>query len=280
MTLPIPRPLPDQAGLPSHPERMTPCVAQSGGYRTLQFDLVAIQSRMALEDPLQLVLSYTRSMLAFRLFVPDPRQVVMVGLGGGSLAKYCYHAMPDTMISVCEIDARVIALREQFHVPPDDERFRVICADGADYLRQREADIDVLLIDGFDQRGIHPSLCTEAFYRQCLDGLTANGIAVFNLLGTDDDAGRHLHRLCKVFADKVVVIRAEDCANYIVLASASGQLRQTPDEVVLAQGALMEAVTGYGFSQYAHRLIVNRRLYTQPAQLAEMFDTLHRKRGA
>ncbi|GLS03058.1 hypothetical protein GCM10007860_02010 [Chitiniphilus shinanonensis] len=279
MTLPIHRALLDQAGL-AHPGQMAPCVVQGAGHRTLQFDLTAIQSRMALKDPLHLVLSYTRSMLAFRLFVPDPGQVVMVGLGGGSLAKYCYHALPGTATTVCEIDARVIALRDQFHVPPDDERFQVVCADGADYLRRRHADVDVLLVDGFDSRGIHPSLCTEAFYRGCLDCLTPNGVAVFNLLGTDDNAGIYIHRLCKAFADQVVVIRAEDSANYIVLASPSGQLRQTPDEVVLAQGALLETVTGYQFGQYARRLIVNRQLYAQAEQVVEAFDAQRRRRGA
>lgn len=280
MTLPIHQALRDQAGLHPHQAPMIPFVSQTATHRTLQFDLAAIQSRMALKDPLQLVLGYTRTMLAFRLFIPDPQQVVMVGLGGGSLAKYCYHALPNTVTTVCEIDARVIAMREQFHVPGNDARFQVVCADGADYLQQRHAEVDVLLVDGFDNRGIHPSLCTAAFYQRCQASLSTNGVAVFNLLGTDDNTGIYIYRLCKAFADQVVVIRAEDSTNYIVLASRSPQLRQTPDEVLLAQAALLEEMTGYTFSQYARRLIINRRLYVQPEHIIEVLDAQRLKRRA
>jgi spermidine synthase len=80
----------------------------------------------------------------------------MIGLGGGSLAKYCYRHLPDTTITAVEINPQVIALRDQFHVPRDDERFRVICADGAKYVTDPFPDHrpDVLLIDGYDADGL------------------------------------------------------------------------------------------------------------------------------
>ena len=59
----------------------------------------------------------------------------MIGLGGGSMPKWCYQQLPETDITVIEISPIVISLREQFYIPTDDERFRVLCGDGADLCR-------------------------------------------------------------------------------------------------------------------------------------------------
>jgi spermidine synthase len=52
----------------------------------------------------------------------------MIGLGGGSLVKYCHHHLPGARVSVAEISPEVIALRDRFRIPPDDERLEVDCA--------------------------------------------------------------------------------------------------------------------------------------------------------
>ncbi|KAK0360144.1 hypothetical protein LTR94_028457 [Friedmanniomyces endolithicus] len=64
--------------------------------------------------------------MCFALFVPDPRHIVMVGLGGGSLAKFCHRHFPRARITVLEIRDDVIALRDQFCLPPDDARLRIL----------------------------------------------------------------------------------------------------------------------------------------------------------
>ena len=47
----------------------------------------AIQSAMRMDDPFALELDYTRCMMAFLLFHPQPRRALMIGLGGGSIAR-------------------------------------------------------------------------------------------------------------------------------------------------------------------------------------------------
>ncbi len=75
-------------------------------------------------------------MMAFLLFNDRPERVLMIGLGGGSLAKFIYHYLPRARTQVVEINPRVVAVARQFfNVPPDDERFAVIVSDGAEYVR-------------------------------------------------------------------------------------------------------------------------------------------------
>ena len=57
-----------------------------------------------------------------------PRELLtsclMIGLGGGSLAKFCHHYLPETRITVVEINPHVIAMRRHFQVPDDDAHWR------------------------------------------------------------------------------------------------------------------------------------------------------------
>src|SRR6185437_7928214 len=68
-----------------------PVVREGRRTRSLCFDALDIQSSMRTSDLLALDLSYTRAMMSFQLFQPGPRDILIVGLGGGSLSKYCFH---------------------------------------------------------------------------------------------------------------------------------------------------------------------------------------------
>src|ERR1700741_1828212 len=99
----------------------TPYGSESYGARTLRIGSETLQSSMRLAQPNDLELSYTRSMMSFLLFGPEPREVLMIGLGGGSLAKFVYHRMPHARLQVIEVNPRVMAIaRQYFHVPPDE----------------------------------------------------------------------------------------------------------------------------------------------------------------
>src|SRR5260370_12477183 len=135
-----------------------PLVIQNELIVSLYFDARGVQSTMLLRDPYALALGYTRTMMRFLLFRPSPRRISMIRLGVGSLANYCYLHLPDTSITAVEINPQVIALRDQFHVPRDDERFRVICADGAEYVTVPvpvpDHGPDLLLFDGYAADGL------------------------------------------------------------------------------------------------------------------------------
>ena len=95
----------------------------------------AIQSAMRLDDPFALELDYTRCMMAFLLFHPQPRRALMIGLGGGSLAKFFHRRINGLRTHVVEYDDRVIATaRALFHVPADDARLAIEHGDGVEAL--------------------------------------------------------------------------------------------------------------------------------------------------
>jgi spermidine synthase len=162
-----------------------PLVRTRRGRRTLEFVPGDVQSEMLLARPDALVLAYLRAMMAFVLFQPRPRRIVMVGLGGGSLAKFCHRHFPDAHITVIELRADVIALRDAFHVPPDSDRFTVVHADAAGWLAAHPGTADVLLVDGFDARGLPARLADAPFYADCRRTLRPGGVLVANVFTYD-----------------------------------------------------------------------------------------------
>ncbi|HEX9431740.1 MAG TPA: transferase spermidine synthase, partial [Burkholderiales bacterium] len=66
--------------------------------RTLHVGGEAIQSAMRIDDPFALALDYTRCMMAFLLLHPEPREALMIGLGGASLPKFFHKNMRKTKV--------------------------------------------------------------------------------------------------------------------------------------------------------------------------------------
>ncbi|AYH42414.1 transferase [Azoarcus sp. DN11] len=199
-------------------EEGRPYVVESDGLRSLHFDALTVQSQMRLDDPGALAIDYTRTMMGFLLFNPEPCDIVMIGLGGGSLAKYCLRTLPRARFTAVEIDPDVIALRDAFGIPPDSERFRVVCADGATYVRTRARAPDVLLIDGFDRGGQPERLCSAGFYDDCHSLLADGGVLAVNLWSGDRRYGLYASRIRDSFEDRFVAIGAEEDSNRIAFA--------------------------------------------------------------
>lgn len=180
-----------------------PNVCDDGDVRSLHFSSGAVQSSMRVSEPFELNLSYTRTMMGFLLFNPEPRHILQVGLGGGSLSKYCYQQFPQARITTLEINPDVIALRDRFLIPRDDNRFTIVHADACDYLATSDASADVILLDGYDATGLPVCLCSESFYANCWRGLTASGVLVANYWGGEANRKKYLNRLRETFDGRV-----------------------------------------------------------------------------
>ena len=195
-----------------------PFIFDHDGMRTLHLDARFIQSAMRIAAPNELLLSYTKAMTAFLLIQPAPRHILIIGLGGGSLAKYCYHELSSARVTVLESEPDVIALRESFFIPADDARFQIVQADAADYLAATKERVDVILHDGYDTDGLAPGLCSGHFFQQCERVLDDEGIMVANLLRNSDELLPAMLDLHSVFGQAMCWADAAGCFNRIVLA--------------------------------------------------------------
>lgn len=236
-----------------------PFVSQQAQTMSLHLDSTAIQSTMRRDAPDELVVGYTQTMMGFLVFHSEPASIGMIGLGGGSLAKYCYRYLPKSTITVIENDAQVLALREQFFVPPDEQRFQVILGDGAEFVKKASCQYQVLLVDGFDRTGQPASLCTQAFYDDCFTALSADGILVVNLLGTNTTNQDCIGRIKRRFRDAVTVVNASASTNQIVFA-CKGDMLDLPDYVLLGRLRGLDCDHTVKLAPTVQRILQHRRL--------------------
>jgi spermidine synthase len=139
------------------------------------------------------------------------------------MAKFCHRHFPRARITVLELRADVIALRDQFLVPPDDERFRVVHADAAAWLAETPGGppADVIVVDGFDEAGLPPALSSLPFYRDCRRRLAPGGVLVANVFSYDPRIDAVLHALASAFDGRSCQLQKVAGNNRILFAVTS-----------------------------------------------------------
>jgi spermidine synthase len=235
-----------------------PFLIEHDGLITLYFTLSLVQSTMQIARPDLLDLAYTRKMMAFLPFYTRPKAMLLLGMGGGSLAKFCYRHLPRADITVVEIDPDVIAFRDTFKVPQDSERFRILCDDAAAYIRTHDARTDIIMVDAFDGLGIAPELSNPDFYGEAHRVLSANGILVMNLAGDKAGFEDPLAQLAHVFDDRVLSLKVRDGGNQIAFAFKNPDFHPQWDRLKPVAIEL-EKKLGLEFGRYLQNLEKNER---------------------
>jgi spermidine synthase len=227
-------------------------VSDSRGLRTLHVGGDAIQSSMRLDDPFALALDYTRCMMAFLLFHPTPREALMIGLGGGSLAKFFYRRLRATRVRVVELDERVVsAARTQFALPADDARLAVEIGDGADALSPECC--DVLVVDAYHDEEHVQKLATAQFYDAAYLALAEPGALVVNFMDDDPKFDQYMRRLEGSFGGAVLAMKALYDPNIVVLA-LKGLPARVEWDFLRRRAAQLESRLDLPFTRYVSRL--------------------------
>jgi len=227
-------------------------IIEEDGVRLLHVGGEAIQSAMRLDDPYALELDYTRCMMAFLLFHPEPRRALMIGLGGGSLAKFFHRRLGGLRTHVLEYDERVIATaRALFHVPPDDARLRIEHGDGVEALAPECCDL--LVVDGFEDEATPSALVSQAFFDAAWCALEEPGTLVMNFMNDDPQFDRNLQRIERAFGGAVLAFQSLRDPNSVVIG-----LKGAPPAVewreLRARAAVLEQAYGLRFPRYVERL--------------------------
>jgi len=229
-----------------------PFIFDTGQERRLHLSWKATQSTLLRLQPDVLVAQYTRKMMAFLLVNPSPRRILMLGLGGGELARFCYSQLPQSDITVVEIDPQIIALRDEFQIPADDARFRVVRADGAAYVRALAERVDALLVDAFDSRGIATSLADLEFYRSAARNLSDHGVLVMNFWGAVERFVENLDPARQVFRRNLRLVNTP--SGNVVLFASRRTLPTTCSRDLDVRAARLQEMLHLDFPRYLRRL--------------------------
>ena len=229
-------------------------VSEVDGVRSLYLGSITVQSAMRVKDPTALELTYTRGMMCFLLFNSNIKNVLAIGLGGGSLPKYIHAYCPQLTSRVIEINPQIINIaRSHFYLPDNDKRLEVIEGDGLKYLLEHEDSADVLVIDAFDQFGIPPDFCTQDFFDHCAQTLSDSGMFVINLWGSDKKFDVYLQRIEQSFNHHVIMLPTGKPGNIVVFG-----FKRLPSDLRIAslraRAKELEAAHKIEFVQFVEKL--------------------------
>lgn len=181
-------------------------VVDTYGVRSLHFGTHPKQSAMSLAEPEKLELSYARAMLAGLLFKPEPRKVLLLGLGGGTLAKFLLNHFPECRIDAVEWRAAVAEIAYEYFGLPKDARLGVHVSDVNEFVcaeaERREEAYDYILVDVFDHQGLADAVNQQDFFSASRRLLHHEGILAINLWGTQTQSLRQSMSLLNLYFER------------------------------------------------------------------------------
>lgn len=196
-----------------------------GDIRYLHLGTEWVQGSMRMDAPFDIHLEYVQRMMAWLLFMEPQgvakRHAMQLGLGAGSLTKFCHRKLRMRTTAI-ELNPQVVAAcRLWFKLPKDDARLSVVLGDAAEVAAHAHwrGQVDALMVDLYDHEAAAPVLDSEAFYRDCRALLTEDGCMTVNLFGRSSSYERSLKRIRAAFGgDAVWAFRPTREGNTIVLA--------------------------------------------------------------
>ena len=152
------------------------------GLRTLLFNKGGIrQSVVKVGDPDHLELPYARVMPVALALVEQPRRVLIVGLGGGTIPCFLHKHYPQTTIDVVDIDPDVVDVAKKYFAFREDATMHAHVDDGRRFIEKCRRPYDIIFLDAFGSEEIPYHLATREFLQAVRRALTPQGVAVGNI---------------------------------------------------------------------------------------------------
>lgn len=161
------------------------------------------QSIFDLNNPLNFIFPYARAMVLALIWQSQPKNIYIIGFGGGSLPRFFHHYFPDATIECTDLDVTIVAVAQKFFGIQFDDRLKVAIQDGREYLKKQisTAKYDIIIVDaGFGSGYMPYSLVTQEFYQLCKSRLSTSGVIAVHLFHKPDFNAAAVKTLQSVFA--------------------------------------------------------------------------------
>lgn len=162
-------------------------VTEEGDVRRLQFRRSGSEyeeSAINIKQPLQFEMYYYKLMFAGFAHKPDPKRILFIGLGGGSVPMAIHHYFPTVPIDNIELDPDVVSVAKKYFGFREDSLMKVYVRDGRIQVRRLIRDkmkYDIIFVDTFRGGYIPYHLTTKEFMELLKALLNPDGVIVSNL---------------------------------------------------------------------------------------------------
>lgn len=178
------------------------------------------ESVVDLTDPLNLLGAYTQTFYSFMLVKPEPKNALIIGLGGAAFHRLFMAAFPETTLKTVELDPKVLELSQSEMGFRPTIKTPVEIMDGRMFIKRNKTKWDVIFLDAYRGSYVPPHLKTREFYEECAKRLTDDGILVSNLHATSELFYADIKTLQSVFPQLMLFhVRGFRVGNVIAIAA-------------------------------------------------------------
>ena len=141
------------------------------------------QSCFLKRDPQKLVFNYTKLLFSSLLMIDEPKRVLIIGLGGGTMSNTIHQLYPEAIIDNVEIDPAVITVARDYFGFFENDNVLSIAQDGRIFMKRavlKKQQYDWIILDAFNGDYIPEHLMTKEFYQEAKALLSADGVLAAN----------------------------------------------------------------------------------------------------
>ena len=211
-------------------------VEETGDLRCLKFDektRQSSQSCMYISDPKKLVFNYTKLAFSSLLLIDNPKNVLIIGLGGGTLSNMIHELYPSAHIENVDIDPAVIKVARDYFNFIETDNVTAKVQDGRIFIKRaalKKQQFDWIILDAFNGDYIPEHLLTKEFFEEIKSVLAEGGIVAANTFSSSKLYEHESATYHAVFGD-FINVTANNNSNRIILAGYSN----IPTEQQIAQ---------------------------------------------
>jgi len=199
-------------------------VEDKGDLRCLKFNVKSTktqQSCLLKSQPEQLVFNYTKLLMTSLLIVPDPKRILIIGLGGGTMSNTLAKLYPKSQIDNVEIDQAVIKVARDYFGFFENNNIKTYNQDGRIYIKRallKKQQYDWIILDAFNGDYIPEHLMTKEFLQETKNLLSENGVISANTFSLSELYAHESATYKAVFGDFYQVSNQAN-ANRIIIVS-------------------------------------------------------------
>lgn len=218
-------------------------IVEEGDLRCMRFETrrkkIANQACIDLNDPERLVFEYSHGIMAGYALNPNPKRILILGLGGGVISKFMHDISPQAEIISVDIDPVVVKLATQYFGYTENAQVKTEIKDGRVYVKRailNNEKFDWIILDAFNGDYIPEHLMTREFLQEVKSLLNPNGIIAANTFSGSELFHYESVTYQKVFNDLLIfqaptkgnrVIFGCNCTEFKVFPAADDQLRKS-----------------------------------------------------
>jgi spermidine synthase len=233
------------------------------GLRVLRFERGGARQTIAKPgDPTFLGFAYTKVAFAGLALSPEPRRIMIVGLGGGTMPMFLRHYYPNATIDVVDIDPDVVHVAREYFGFREDANLKAHVGDGRKFVESAREPYDVVFLDAFGTRNVPPHLTTLEFMRAVKRSVKPTGVVIGNIWGRPvNPLFDSMVRTYQEVFDELFIVDVPGTTNKILMALPR---KQNLDRVQLAE--------------LARKVAAEKRFAFDPGDIAEdQFTNASRK---